>query len=136
MTMGKPLTISNPTQLLQEMRRWVQHRERLMDYYGAFKSMPRVQAASLVLMMTDLYRDDTNKRKCELALRMLEPMQIMAAGKRSKYYHSDQERIASFEQYARTYLAEVAPAAKSPAPVFGFTGVRGISFSPEMETPL
>lgn len=93
------------TELRHKVVRYVQHRERLMHFYGAWKTTERMAAIAAIHNQLEHFKHHGLVSQCRLILRLLPDLRSIAAGESSKYYHSDQEKLAQFERCATTYLS-------------------------------
>lgn len=112
-------------ELLDEITKWINHRERMMMMYGAFKSLQRISTITTLRTQLEAVRMQNTAIQCRMVLQLLGDLYSIAAGKASRYYHSDQCKIIGWEEVASTYVQPNNSWAEATGDV-----TRGISHDP------
>lgn len=99
--------------LFDDLRSFINHRERMMEHYGALKTEDRMKAISRMKNELNIFQHNPPKSKATYVLRCNGFMQMLAAGKSSKYYDSDQDKIYAMLEEAESIIADRAQALRA-----------------------
>ena len=90
--------------LANRLRRYARHRLRMMNHYGALKSMDRVQAADRILKQLDVHHNSTNLSK--VINRLEGDAYHIAPGRLSKFRDSALKELESIFSHAKSMIYE------------------------------
>lgn len=97
--------IQSPEALIKQIMRWIRHRERMMYHYGAHRTLERMATVTILKTNIEAHEHTSGTAKCAWVLRNLAALRSIKAGKQSRYFHSDEEKLQAWEQYALAYNA-------------------------------
>jgi len=79
--------------LLDKLKRFVRHRERQMNFYGAYKTLEKMTVVSKLLKICDLYRDKNDVVVSRVVLQQEEEIRKIMPGRSSEFYDSDYKKL-------------------------------------------
>lgn len=82
--------------------RFARHRERMMNFYGAWKTKERMESVSRILKRLDFFRNSYNL--ANVLLKLQKDAYLIAAGRSSKFYESEQQKLESIFETAKANL--------------------------------
>lgn len=90
--------------VVQQIRKYLKHRERMMLYYGAHCTTAKMATISKVRRELDHASQWYWQQKAQLINRLLPDLHSISAGQSSKYYTTEHHRLREWQEAVELLL--------------------------------